>query len=208
MFAFHFTPFTLAIGAMLFFYLVLFGVTNYEHFINGYNGTAQRVTEQDRKFVAACKVQEEVQSHASEACERYTILVHSTPFMKGIHNMKDKAVGCGIWSCTELLRDLSSTLGFSALIYGVAIVLLLPFILNAYRVINTLLPQTPTPAITNGQRRDPELLSDAFGRLEAAYPIQGVDLRHRAAWAEAQRPNSHKLAIAAASPDGRWILAS
>jgi hypothetical protein len=208
MFSFHFTPFTLAIGAMLFFYIVLFGVTNYEHFINGYNGTAQRVTEQDRKFVAACKVQEEVQSHASEACERYTILVHSTPFMKGIHNMKDKAVGCGIWSCTELLRDLSSTLGFSALIYGVAIVLLLPFILNAYRMINALLPQTPTAALIEEQRRSPEILSDAFGRLEAAYPMQGVDMRHRVAWSEAERPAPHKLAITTASSNGRWIASN
>jgi hypothetical protein len=141
--------------------------------------------------------------------------VRSTPFWKGVHNLKAKAVGCGIWSCTELIRDFVSTIGMSAMLFLLGIAVVLPIALNSYRWSAQLFPTQRRPALEE-QQYDPASLHDAYERLDASHrgirwrptapstPVPAVKL-----WSANDRMSpvvGEKLRVIGMHSDGRWVV--
>jgi hypothetical protein len=189
---------------MFAFWAVLVGVTNYEHFYNGYMGKGLIVTEGDRKFAQDCKERDHISDRVPEECEYYISIATATPLGRAWHNVRRHYVGCGLWACGDVLRALSDAVGFSLIVFifaaGIGVVVALHFLNLVARfmpasVLRPIEEAASPPLPASGRRQQPRLViaNDNVMPLEEGRFIESVPFSYIGGGADQQQQPQHTL---------------
>lgn len=147
------SPIRVAAWFALVFVGALFVLVTVQNFTTGYNGRAEMIPASRRRFVDDCAQREHIGETVPDACAYWLDRINKTPFWRGVDNVRDNLNLCVFWSCTDLLQQLVSTLGFSALAYVVAAGVALPCALY----VRSLLAALPLP---DSERRRSHWIED------------------------------------------------
>lgn len=139
------TPFTLTLWVLFGMWVTMLFATNYEHYMNGYNGKGLIVSEGDRKFAADCVERSHISDRVPEKCEYYIAITTATPMGRAWHNVRRHYVGCGLWACGDVLRALSDAVGFSLIVFIVAAAAGVVVAMHFLNLVTRFLPSSPLP---------------------------------------------------------------
>jgi hypothetical protein len=186
------TPFCVCISLVLGTYMLIFVGANYWHFMDGYEGKVH-ISENKRLFALDCDDRTHIQDTVPNECDYWRIMVTAGPWRRGFENLQKHFVGCLLWSCTDLVAGASHTLGFSSVVWIVAVIVAIPLALYVRSLMDRTMAGLGRPA----RRLGPEegnageiMWTDGNTKQQNEYddfvPLDSVTARRRinAKWIE------------------------